>query len=145
MTCAMSRDEREQFLAQPHVGVLSVIDRGAPLTVPIWYGYRPGGPVTVITGRKSRKVQAIRAANRLSLCVQHDAWPYQYVTASGPAAITGPASHADQLAMAVRYLGQSGAKEYMASVTSSGEADEQIVVEMAPRTWLSADYRKLES
>jgi nitroimidazol reductase NimA-like FMN-containing flavoprotein (pyridoxamine 5'-phosphate oxidase superfamily) len=145
MTCAMSRGEREQFLAQPHVGVLSVIDRGAPLTVPIWYGYLPGGPVTVITGRTSRKVQAILAARWLSVCVQYDAWPYQYVTASGPAAIIGSASHADQLAMAVRYLGQAGAKEYMASVTASGEADEQIVVEMAPRTWLSADYRKLES
>lgn len=145
MSCAMSRAEREQFLAQPHVGVLSVIDRGTPLTVPIWYGYLPGGPVTVITGRASRKVQAIRAVSWLSVCVQYEAWPYQYVTASGPAAITGPASYADQLAMAVRYLGEGGAKEYMASVTATGEADEQIVVHMTPRTWLSADYRKLES
>jgi len=145
MSYAMSRAEREQFLAQPHVGVLGVIDGGAPLTVPIWYGYLPGGPVTVITGRTSRKVQAIRAVNWLSVCVQYEAWPYQYVTASGPAAITGPASHADQLTMAVRYLGQEGAKEYMASVTASGEADEQIMVEMTPQTWLSADYRKLES
>ena len=141
----MNRAEREQFLAQPHVGVLSVADRGAPLTVPIWYGYLPGGPITLITGRQSRKVQAIRAPGWLSLCAQYDAWPYQYVTASGPAVITGPAAYADQRAMAVRYLGQAGAEEYMASVTASGEADEQIMVEMTPQTWLSADYRKLES
>ena len=92
---------------------------------------------------QSRKVQAIRAAGWLSLCAQHQAWPYQYVTASGPAAITGPASYPDQRAMAVRYLGQAGAEEYMASVTASGEADAQIVIEMTPRIWLSADYTKL--
>ena len=143
MSTAMNRAEREQFLAQPHVGVLSVVASGAPLTVPIWYGYQPGGPVTLITGRQSRKVQAIRTAGWLSLCAQHEEWPYQYVTASGPAAITGPASHAVQRAMAVRYLGQAGAEEYMASVTSSGDADAQIVIEMEPRTWVSADYRKL--
>ena len=143
MSTAMNRAEREQFLAQPHVGVLSVVDSGAPMTIPIWYGYQPGGPVTLITGRQSRKVQAIRAAGWLSLCAQHETWPYQYVTASGPASITGPASHAVQRAMAVRYLGQAGAEEFMASVTSSGEADTQIVIEMEPRTWVSADYRKL--
>lgn len=143
MSCAMNRAEREHLLAQLHVGVLSVAERGAPLAAPIWYGYLPGGPVTVITGRQSRKVQAIRAAGWLSLCAQHQAWPYQYVTASGPAAITGPASYPDQRAMAVRYLGQAGAEEYMASVTASGEADAQIVIEMTPRIWLSADYTKL--
>ena len=63
MSYAMSRAEREQFLAQPHVGVVSVMENGAPLTVPVWYGYQPGRPVVVITGRESRKVQAVRAAD----------------------------------------------------------------------------------
>ena len=42
---ALSENEREQFLAEPHIGALSVADgteRG-PLTVPIWYLYSPGG------------------------------------------------------------------------------------------------------
>jgi hypothetical protein len=37
----LSKHEREQFLAEPHVVALSVAagpDR-APLTVPIWYDY----------------------------------------------------------------------------------------------------------
>ncbi|MCZ9342993.1 pyridoxamine 5'-phosphate oxidase family protein, partial [Streptomyces sp. TRM76130] len=36
---ALSRAEREQFLAEPHIAALAV-DAGAgraPLTVPIWY------------------------------------------------------------------------------------------------------------
>jgi len=143
MTYAMSWAERAQFLALPHVGVLSVVENGAPLTVPIWYGYQPGGPVSVITGRESRKARAVKAAGWLSMCAQDEAWPYKYVTASGPAAITGPASHADQRAMASRYLGEEGADQYMAWVTASGEADEQIIIEMTPQTWLTVDYGKL--
>jgi hypothetical protein len=142
MTYAMSRDEREQFLAQPHVGVLSVVENGAPLTVPIWYGYQPGGGISVITGRESRKARAVRAAGWLSLCAQDEAWPYKYVTASGPAATAGPASLTDQRAMASRYLGEDGADQYMAWLTESGEADEQIMIEMTPRTWLTVDYGK---
>jgi hypothetical protein len=41
----LSKQEREQFLAEPHVAALSIrdgSDRG-PLTVPIWYQYAPGG------------------------------------------------------------------------------------------------------
>jgi nitroimidazol reductase NimA-like FMN-containing flavoprotein (pyridoxamine 5'-phosphate oxidase superfamily) len=143
MSYAMSQAEREQFLAQPHVGVLSVVENGAPLTVPIWYGYQPGGPVIVITGRQSRKARAVQAVSWLSLCAQNEAWPYKYVTASGPAAASGPASHAEQRAMASRYLGEEGADQYMAWVTASGEADEQILIEMEPRTWLTVDYGKL--
>ena len=47
MSVTMTRDEREQFLAGVHVGVLSVasVDGGAPLAVPVWYVYQPGGPV----------------------------------------------------------------------------------------------------
>jgi nitroimidazol reductase NimA-like FMN-containing flavoprotein (pyridoxamine 5'-phosphate oxidase superfamily) len=142
MTYAMSRAEREQFLAQPHVGVMSVVENGTPLTVPIWYGYQPGGLVRMITGRESRKARAVRAAGRLSLCAQDEEWPYKYVTASGPAAVSGPASRADQRAMASRYLGEEGAEQYMAWVTESGEVDEQIVIEMTPSTWLTVDYSK---
>jgi nitroimidazol reductase NimA-like FMN-containing flavoprotein (pyridoxamine 5'-phosphate oxidase superfamily) len=142
MSYAMSRAEREQFLAQPHVGVLSVVEKGVPLTVPVWYRYQPGGPVVVITGRKSRKAQAVQAVGWLSLCAQDEAWPYKYVTVSGPAAASGLASHAGQRIMASRYLGEEGADRYMAWVTASGEADEQIVIEMTPRTWLTVDYGK---
>jgi len=144
MSYAMSRAEREQFLAQPHVGVLSVVENSTPLAVPVWYGYLPSGPVRVITGRGSRKVRAVEATGWFSLCAQDESWPYKYVTASGPARVSGPASHADQRAMASRYLGEKGADEYMASITASGEADEQIVIEMTPRIWLTVDYGKPE-
>jgi nitroimidazol reductase NimA-like FMN-containing flavoprotein (pyridoxamine 5'-phosphate oxidase superfamily) len=139
----MSRAEREQFLAQPHVAVMSVVEDGAPLTVPVWYGYQPGGPVVVITGQESRKTRAVLTASWLSLCAQNETWPYKYVTASGPAVISGPASHAEQRTMARRYLGEDGADRYMSWITASGEVDEQIMIEMTPRSWLTVDYSKM--
>lgn len=40
---ALSKEEREQFLAEPHIAALSVYagDKRGPLTVPIWYQYTP--------------------------------------------------------------------------------------------------------
>ena len=40
MSTAMTRQEKEAFLAAVHVGVLSIPRKGqALLTVPVWYGY----------------------------------------------------------------------------------------------------------
>jgi len=49
MSLAMSRQEREAFLAALHVGVISIERPGrGPLTVPIWYGYEPGGDLWIM-------------------------------------------------------------------------------------------------
>jgi nitroimidazol reductase NimA-like FMN-containing flavoprotein (pyridoxamine 5'-phosphate oxidase superfamily) len=71
MWVAMTAAEREEFLAGVHAGVLSAAagTAGQPLAVPVWYGYQPGGLLTVLTGRRSRKATAIRAAGRFGLCV----------------------------------------------------------------------------
>ena len=93
MSYAMSVAEREQFLAGVHVGVLSVDEgeggRGsrAPLAAPVWYDYEPGGLVSVITARGSRKGVALAAAGRMSLCAQDENPPYRYVTVEGPVEI----------------------------------------------------------
>ena len=64
MSLAMSVAARERFLADVHVGVLSIAagDERGPLAVPVWYSYRSGGPLSVITSRHSRKAQAARVA-----------------------------------------------------------------------------------
>ena len=46
MSLAMTKQEREGFLADLHVGIISITEEGrGPLTVPIWYLYEPGGEV----------------------------------------------------------------------------------------------------
>jgi hypothetical protein len=63
MSTIMTREEREAFLAGVHVGVLSLNQEGGgPLTTPVWYAYKPGGEVQIITERASRKRRAERNA-----------------------------------------------------------------------------------
>lgn len=85
MSLSMSRAEREAFLADVHVGVLTVAagEGSGPLATPVWYSYHPGGSVVVTTGGNSLKARAIAAAGRISLCAQDEAPPYEYVTVEG--------------------------------------------------------------
>jgi PPOX class probable F420-dependent enzyme len=146
VSLAMTVEEREAFLAGLHVGVLSVADGArAPLTIPIWYAYEPGGEVSFITGGESRKMQLLRAAGRCSLCVQSENPPYKYVTVEGPVtAIVGPpVEEPERRAMAYRYLGASRGDAYLAATTDL--AAHEVVVRVRPERWLTADYGKLSA
>jgi PPOX class probable F420-dependent enzyme len=135
----MSAQQRQQFLAGLHVGVLSVAagDGRAPLAVPVWYDYQAGGRVSVITGRNSRKGRAIIAAGRMSLCAQDEKPPYKYVSVEGPVEME-ELDEADRLAMARRYLGEAGGDRYVAS--NPDQDGEQVMFRMTPEHWLSVDY-----
>jgi hypothetical protein len=52
----LTTPEREAFLAEPHIAVLSVASASErpPLTLPIWYGYQLGGNITFFTGTQGR-------------------------------------------------------------------------------------------
>lgn len=136
---AMTAEEKQQFLTEPHVGVLSIPRSDAgPLTVPVWYDYRPGGELWFLTGRASRKGRLLAVGTRVSLCAQTETAPYQYVSIEGP--VTAVDTERDELLpMAVRYLGESQGKAY---AEHSREPD-SVVVRVNPEHWLAVDYRKL--
>ena len=76
-----------------HVGVLSAAagKAGRTLAVPIWYNYRPGGLLTVLTGRWSRKAAAIRARHpALPLCQRRGADRRRGGSRSGRTTGNGP-------------------------------------------------------
>jgi nitroimidazol reductase NimA-like FMN-containing flavoprotein (pyridoxamine 5'-phosphate oxidase superfamily) len=142
MWVAMSVAEREEFLAGVHVGVLSAAagNAGQTLAVPVWYSYQPGGLLTVLTGRRSRKAAAIRAAGRFGLCAQDDHPPYRYVSVEGPVVSEEELGPAERLAMARRYLGAGGGDRY---VTGNPDPERQnVVFRMRPERWLSQDQGK---
>ncbi len=141
-TTTMSKSEREAFLAETHVGVVSVAEPGrGPLAVPIWYAYEPGGVVRFVTGGGSRKARLIRAAGRISLLVQTEAPPYKYASIEGPATIGGePDFERDFRGMAIRYLGAEMAETYLAMTASEREG--AVLVELTPEHWLTVDYAK---
>ncbi|HWD56602.1 MAG TPA: pyridoxamine 5'-phosphate oxidase family protein [Acidimicrobiales bacterium] len=142
MTIAMTPHEREAFLAGVHVGVLSVEDpERAPLAVPVWYAYEPGGTVDVITGRDSVKADLLRAAGRFSLCAQTEEPPYGYVSVEGPITdVVDPALPESLRALAYRYLGPEFGELYLAA--TKDDAPEGVMFRLAPERWRTADFTK---
>ncbi|HWF17031.1 MAG TPA: pyridoxamine 5'-phosphate oxidase family protein [Acidimicrobiales bacterium] len=142
MTIAMTPQERETFLAGVHVGVLSVDDPGrAPLAVPVWYSYEPGGTVDVITDRNSLKANRLRAAGRFSLCAQTEVPPYGYVSVEGPIIDTvDPVEPAALRTMAYRYLGPEFGELYLEA--TKDDAPNSVLFRLAPERWRTADFTK---
>ncbi|MFE2294016.1 pyridoxamine 5'-phosphate oxidase family protein [Streptomyces sp. NPDC059452] len=137
---ALTRDEREQFLAEPHIAALAVdaAEEGrAPLAVPIWYQYEPGGDLWIMTGRDSRKGRLIAAAGRFSLMVERVAPTIRYVSVEGPVVSTLPATREQLVEMASRYLAPEKVDGYVDFAWKAH--GEQVVIHLRPEHWLSSD------
>jgi PPOX class probable F420-dependent enzyme len=141
----MTRRDREAFLAETHVAMLAIADDGrGPLVVPVWYWYRPGGDVHIVTGGDSRKVALVRKAGRASLCVQTETPPYRYVGVEGRATVAGrPEFERDVREVAIRYLGKQTGEMYLAATTAQHEA--AVLVRLTPERWQSEDFSKFGS
>jgi nitroimidazol reductase NimA-like FMN-containing flavoprotein (pyridoxamine 5'-phosphate oxidase superfamily) len=141
----MTEHEREAFLADQHIGVLSVAsdDDRPPLTVPLWYAYEPGGNITFFTstrGRKARKTELIRKAGVLSLLVQREEFPYKYVTVEGTVVLTDQPPSAEQmLAIVRRYLPEDQAQAMVKGKLEHPDC-QLILYTVRPDRWLTVDF-----
>lgn len=140
----MTEPERQAFLAEPRVGVLSVVNGDRPPhATPVWYAYEPGGDLTFFTGtqgRTSRKADLIERAGALSLTVQHGEFPYRYVTVEGSVVRSDrPPSPERMLTIARRYMPEAQARGFVA-----GELDRPapgfVLFTVRPERWLSFDF-----
>ncbi|NJN52317.1 MAG: pyridoxamine 5'-phosphate oxidase [Gammaproteobacteria bacterium] len=140
MSTQMTQAEKESFLADLHVGVLSMNDPGrGPLTVPVWYIYEPGKELWFLTGPTSRKGKLLKKGTRVSLCAQTETPPYQYVSIEGVVSAIEPADREGEgRPMARRYLGKQMGDQY----TDAGSSDESVTVRVKPERWLAVDYGK---
>ena len=143
MSMAMTLEEREAFLADLHIGVVSIEEEGrGPLLAPVWYLYEPGGDVRFVTDLDSRKGRLLERARRISFLVQTEQLPYKYVSVEGPVSIE-PAETTDEVrVIAHRYLGKEGGDAYLAQTKAERETRAQIAVSMRPERWLTVDYAK---
>ena len=145
MAGPLTEVEAQAFLAAPHIAVLSVAsdDARPPLTVPIWYAYEPGGDLTFFTdtmGRKTRKARLIHHAGVLSLCVQHEEFPYRYVTIEGTVVqVDRPPTASRMLAIVRRYLPPEQAEGFVAAELGN-PASRVALYTVRPDRWLSFDF-----
>ena len=122
--------ERQEFLAAKHVAVLSVAADGRPpASVPMWYDYTPGGNIRINTGAGARKSKLIEQAGAVTLVVQHEEPPYQYVVVEGTVVDTTPTPLDVREAIAIRYLGEEGGRAFVRSM----EDQTHCVVHHPPR------------
>jgi nitroimidazol reductase NimA-like FMN-containing flavoprotein (pyridoxamine 5'-phosphate oxidase superfamily) len=144
MSLTMTKQEREAFLADVHVGVISIPDEGrGPLTVPIWYAYESGGELRVVTARGSRKGRLLARAGRFSLCAQTETPPYKYVSVEGPIiAMEAADLERDLRPLAHRYLGAAMGDRYIENTRDAHEQAENVLIRMRPERWLTVDYAK---
>jgi hypothetical protein len=138
----LSKSEREEFLAEPHVAALSVAAGPdcAPLVVPIWYQYSPGGEVWFHTTVGSRKAKLIEAAGRVSLMVDEAGERVRYVTVEGPVTRTAPGTPQVVREMSARYIPADRLEPYLEFALA--ELGEQIVFYVKPERWLSNDLTR---
>jgi nitroimidazol reductase NimA-like FMN-containing flavoprotein (pyridoxamine 5'-phosphate oxidase superfamily) len=146
MSLQMNREEREEFLAGLHVGIISIADPGrGPLSAPIWYDYEPGGELWIITAADSRKGRLLQTADRFSLVAQTEAPPYKYVSVEGPITSIRESDYEDdERRMASRYLGPEFGDRYLEATggAAARKAATQLRVAMRPERWLTTDYAK---
>jgi nitroimidazol reductase NimA-like FMN-containing flavoprotein (pyridoxamine 5'-phosphate oxidase superfamily) len=141
----MTEQERQAFLAEPRVAVLSVArgDDRPPHATPVWYGYRPGGEITFFTGtqgRKSRKTDLIQNAGVLSLTVQRADFPYRYVTVEGTVVRADRPPSAEQaLAVVRRYLPEDQARGFVEAELAAATT-EFVLFTVRPDRWLTFDF-----
>ncbi|GII86739.1 hypothetical protein Ssi03_47290 [Sphaerisporangium siamense] len=145
MARTLTPAERESFLAEPRIGVLSVAgdDDRPPLTVPVWYAYQPGGNITFFTGtqgRTARKTRLLERAGKLSFCVQRPEAPYKYVTVE--CTVVGAdrkPTVADVVTITSRYLPEDVAHGF-AEGEVGNPSGTFVLFTARPDRWLSFDF-----
>ena len=140
----LTEQEREAFLTEPRVAVLSLPsnDERPPLAFPVWYGYQPGGQISYYTHRtepKSRKLRLLHEGSVVSLCVQREELPYKYVTVEGTVVEETEAPTVGQMVAIVRrYLPEDDARAYVNGEMESGV--NLVLFTIRPDRWAGLDF-----
>jgi len=142
----LDQGEREQFLSELHVGVVSMVDgdRG-PLTSPVWYTYQQGGDIVFCTREDTRKAGLLALGTRVSFLAQLEGEIARgilprYVSVEGPVVKLERADLDRDLRPIVhRYLGQEVGDGYL-KATRGDTATDEVVVHIRPERWLTRDF-----
>lgn len=140
MDLTMTVEERDAFLSETRIAIICIEQpAGAPLAVPIWYGYDPSVGVWITTPDDSLKAKRLRAAGRFTLVVQDEDRPHRYVSVEGPIVDFRPVDpEKDIRPMAEAYEPD----QVEMFIELSGQMPASIVV-MKPEIWRTYDQTKM--
>ena len=135
----MAAADREAFLAEPRIGVLTIARPSGqpPLASPIWYEY-VDGVVVINVGRDSVKARLAAAQGVASLTVQTEQLPYRFVTVGGPVTVD-VADDATRRRIASRYMPADQLDGYL----ETGDTADMVTLRLTPVTWHSNDFTKV--
>ena len=129
----MDQPERDAFLAQPQVAVLSTLSKDGRIhSVPLWYLYADG-VFRVTTARGSAKHRNVERAGRASICIDQRDGAYRYVTAEGPVTVSDPVTFNERLAIYTHYRGDEEARR----IVGKGGHEKMVTLVLTPERWLS--------
>jgi PPOX class probable F420-dependent enzyme len=121
----MSDEEWRAFLRSPVRPALLATTRpdGRPHVVPIWYDIDDDGRLVFTTNVESVKARNIRHDTRVSLCVQDDQPPFDFVSVDGTAELSDDLDEVRRWAARLggRYMGAERAEEFGARNGVPGE------------------------
>ncbi len=130
---AFEPDALEQFLRGNHIAMFSYVrSDGRPNQAPLWYTYRDGTLLFVVsTG--SAKHRALQRDNRVCVAIQDERPPYRAVMIDGTVELEDIGGDGElSTEMAVRYFGKVGAGEYDKLSREEREATGQTLIRLVP-------------
>lgn len=116
MAREMTVEEARAFLAAgTRTGKLAVVRRdGAPFVVPVWFVVDADGSLVFTTGARTVKGRAIQRDPRVSICVDDENPPFDYVRVDGVSEVSEDpdATLPWATAIARRYMGDDLAEQF---------------------------------
>ena len=128
----MTREEAQHFLTSAaRTGKIGVVkDDGSPMVVPIWFDLDADGTIVFTTWHETIKARSLRHEPRVSICVDDEVPPFDYVRIDGTAVLIDDPDLLRRWAtrLAARYMGPARADEYGRRNAVPGE----LVVRVTP-------------
>ncbi|WP_329483663.1 hypothetical protein OG555_15915 [Kribbella sp. NBC_01484] len=140
----MTKQQREEFLAGQHIGVVSVgrPDGLPPTTVPTFYAYEPGGTLTMFTntqGRTTARGEAIKSAGVVTFLVQEETWPAKYVAVEATLDSATRPTIEQMLTITRRYMPEEAAQQFAHAEVDNPDST-IVFFSFTPTRWFSGDY-----
>lgn len=142
----MSQEDQQQFLAEPHIGVVATLRQdGRPYTVPVWHLW--DGTHIWLTGTESRVwCRQLMHDPRLSLCIEALLPVPGHIDIDG----TGEVLHRDDFdiwpisrQLAEKYVGRGDEAndDAVDKFVANMQTEPRLLIKVTPEVWRAIDMR----